>query len=111
MEHCPDATMKRGPHKSALKHSSFLDEEMATMVSRSQWMVLLYSIVRDMAKLRVAPIGVIPQHKRRPCTIVDYSYSRLNAETLLLGPSEAMQFGGALPRVARGSAARPCLHV
>jgi hypothetical protein len=94
-----DAAMKRGPHKSALEHSAFLDEEMATMVSRGQWMVLPYSMVRDMPNLRVSPIGVVPQHERRPRTIVDYSYSRLNAETLLLGPSEAMQFGRALPRV------------
>jgi hypothetical protein len=94
-----DAAMKRGPHKSALEHSSFLDEEMATMVSRGQWMVLPYSVVRDMTKLRVSPIGVVPQHERRPRTIVGYSYSRLNAETLLLGPSESMQFGRALPRV------------
>jgi hypothetical protein len=94
-----DAAVQRGPHKSALEHSSFLDEEMATMVSRGQWMVLPYSVVRDMAKLRIAPIGVVPQHDRRPRTIVDYTFHRLNAETLPLAPSEAMQFGRTLQRL------------
>jgi hypothetical protein len=94
-----DAAVKRGPHKSALEHSSFLDEEMATMVSRGQWMVLPYSTVREMERLRIAPIGVIPQHARRPRTIVDYSYYKLNSETVLLAPSEAMQFGRALYRL------------
>jgi hypothetical protein len=91
--------MKRGPHKSAIEHSSFLDEEMATMVSRGQWMVLPYSMVRDIPGLRISPIGVVPQHDRRPRTIVDYTYYRLNADTVLLAPSEAMQFGRALQRI------------
>jgi hypothetical protein len=91
--------MKRGPHKSATEHSEFLFEEMATMVARGQWMVLPYSVVRDMDNLRIAPIGVVPQHERRPRTIVDYTYHSLNAETVPLAPSEAMQFGRALPRV------------
>ena len=94
-----DAAMKRGPHKSAIEHSSFLDEEMATMVARGQWMVLPYSVVREMDRLRVAPIGVVPQHDRRPRTIVDYTFYRLNEETVLLGPSEAMQFGRTLQRL------------
>jgi hypothetical protein len=94
-----DAAIKRGPHKSAIEHSSFLDEEMATMVSRGQWMVLPYSVVREMDRLRVAPIGVVPQHDRRPRTIVDYTYYNLNAETVLLAPSESMQFGRTLQRL------------
>jgi hypothetical protein len=91
--------MQRGPHKSAAEHSEFLDSEMATMVERGQWMVLPYSVVRDMDNLRIAPIGVVPQHDRRPRTIVDYTYYRLNAETVPLAPSESMQFGKTLPRV------------
>jgi hypothetical protein len=82
--------MKCGPHKSSTEHSSFLDEEMATMVSHGQWMVLPYSIVRDIPGLRIAPIGVVPQHDRRPRTIVDYTYYHLNAETVFLDPSKAM---------------------
>jgi hypothetical protein len=94
-----DAAMARGPHKSATEHAAFLDEEMATMVERGQWMVLPYELVRDMDKVRISPIGVVPQHDRRPRTIVDYSYHNLNAETVPLAPAEAMQFGKALPRL------------
>jgi hypothetical protein len=94
-----DAAMKRGPHKSALEYSDFLNDEMAVMCERGQWMVLPYEAVREEPTLRVAPAGVVPQHARRPRTIVDYSYSRLNQETIRLAPSESMQFGRALPRL------------
>lgn len=94
-----DAAMKRGPHKSAIEHSEFLDDEMATMVAKGQWMVLPYSMVREMEGVRIAPIGVVPQHDRRPRTIVDYTFYQLNAETVLLAPAEAMQFGRTLQRV------------
>jgi hypothetical protein len=43
-----------------------------------------YYDVREMDRLWVAPIGVIPQHEHHPCTIVDNTYYRLNAETVLL---------------------------
>jgi hypothetical protein len=69
------------------------------MTERGQWMVLPYSEVRHEPTLRIAPIGVVPQHERRPRTIVDYSHSYLNQETVRLAPSESMQFGRTLPRL------------
>jgi hypothetical protein len=94
-----DEAIKRGPHKSALEFSDFLTEEMTSMVARGQWMVLPYNLVRDEPTLRIAPAGVVPQHDRRPRTIVDYSHSNLNQETVRLAPSESMQFGRTLPRL------------
>ena len=94
-----DAAIARGPHKSAREFLTFLRGEMADMVRKAIWMVLPYSRVKHLKNLRVSPIGVVPQHSRRPRTIVDYSFSDVNGETLHLSPREAMQFGRALERL------------
>jgi hypothetical protein len=96
-----DAAVQRGPHRSATEHLEFLRTEMADMVKKAIWMVLPYSLVKDLKDLRISPIGVVPQHDRRPRTIVDYSFYGLNDETLRLAPREAMQFGRALERILR----------
>jgi hypothetical protein len=44
-------------------------------------------------------MGVVPQRERRPRTIVDYSYSSINEQTLPTAPQESMQFGRTLLRV------------
>jgi hypothetical protein len=72
---------------------------MADMVDKAQWIVLPYSLVDHFPALRISPIGVVPQHERRPRTIVDYTYSGFNADTVPLCAPEAMQFGRALLRV------------
>jgi hypothetical protein len=94
-----DAAMERGAHQSAKLHREFLYEEMADMVDKAQWVVLPYSLVDHYPQLRISPIGVVPQHERRPRTIVDYTYSGLNTDTVPLCAPEAMQFGRALLRV------------
>lgn len=72
---------------------------MADMVRKAIWIVLPYPKVRHWPNLRVSPIGVVPQHGRRPRIIVDYSYYLLNQETAKLTPQESMQFGRALERI------------
>ena len=94
-----EQAIRRGPHKSAHEHSEFLAEEMSTMCERGQWMVLPYDLVKHLPNLRISPLGVVPQHDRRPRTIVDYSYYGINDDTIPLSPDESMQFGRALDRV------------
>jgi hypothetical protein len=94
-----DAAMDRGAHQSAKLHPEFLYEEMADMVDKAQWVVLPYSLVDHYPDLRISPIGVVPQHDRRPRTIVNYTYSGVNADTVPLCAPEAMQFEWALLRV------------
>lgn len=94
-----DEAIGRGPHKSAHEHHDFLGDEMATMVHRGQWMVLPYDLVKNIPNLRISPLGVVPQHDRRPRTIVDYSFYGINDDTIPLAPHESMQFGRALDRV------------
>jgi hypothetical protein len=93
-----EATVRRGPHKSATEYLDFLRTEMAEMIQASQWLVLSYSKVRGHKGLRASPIGVMPSKGRQPRPIVDYSYFGLNAETLPIAPMDSMQFGKALER-------------
>jgi hypothetical protein len=97
-------TMARGPHKSALEYADFLGEELVEFVLKGQWIVLPYHIVQALPRrirkrLRVSPMGVVPQRDRRPRVIVDYSFFGVNAETVKLAPREAMQFGKALEQI------------
>ena len=94
-----DAAVLRGPHQSSFQHIDFLRDELADMVARATWIVLPYSRLRHLPNLRISPMGVVPQHERRPRPIVDYTFSGVNQETILLAPREAMQFGRALERI------------
>jgi len=94
-----DAAVHRGPHRSAHDFVDFLRDELADMVDRATWVVLPYSLLRHLPDLRISPMGVVPQHERRPRPIVDYSFSGVNRDTLSLAPHEAMQFGHALERI------------
>ena len=85
--------MQHGPHKSAIGHQAFLEEEMTQMSHKGQWMGLPYHLVHHLPNLCTSPIGVVPQHKCCPCMIVDLSFFRVNKETVPLAPSELMQFG------------------
>ena len=93
--------LARGPHKSAHEHREFLRNEMADMVAAGQWMVLPFKVAETLPGLRLSPIGVVPQHDRRPRTIVDYSYYGLNDATKPDVCMESMQFGKALDRIIR----------
>jgi hypothetical protein len=89
----------RGAHKSARDHAEFVCEELLEFCARGYWIVLPLSAVQNWPKLRLSPMKVVPQRKRRPRLIVDYTFSNVNQETLRLAPPEDMQFGRALQRV------------
>jgi hypothetical protein len=61
--------------------------------------VLSYDQVRHRPNLLVSPLGVVPPCDRRPQLIVDYIFSGVNEDMLLLAPKEAMQSGRVLQRV------------
>lgn len=63
----------------------------------------------DILDLRISPMGVVPQRERRPRTIVDYTFSKVNQDTDRQAPREAMHFGRALNRVLHTiHQAEPC---
>ena len=90
--------MERGARKSALQHPDLLEGEFVEMMQKGQWILLPYKSVRGLRNLRLSPLGFIPQRNLVPRTIVDYTFSRVNSETLRLAPAEAIQFDRALPR-------------
>ena len=93
--------LSRGPHKSCADSTEFLQEEFADMVSKGQWVVLPASAVKHLPGLRVSPMGMKEERDRRDRVIIDYSFSNVNQETLLLVATDAMQFGHALDRILR----------
>ena len=93
------AALQRGPHKSAKEHVSFLREEFTSMMEKGHWALLPARLLKHLPDIRFSPLGVVPQHERRPRTISDYSFYGINADTLQLAPPEAMQFGRALQRL------------
>ena len=98
-----EATMQRGPHKSAVEYVDFLQEELLDFVQKGFWMILPVRLLKKYnmiyKSLRVSPMGVVPQRARRPRIIVDYSFFGLNEETIKMAPKDAMQFGKALQRI------------
>ena len=93
-----DEAIRRGCHGSAREYAEFLRTEILDFVRKGFFIVLPYSSVRHMRRLRLAPMGVVPQRNRRPRAIVDYSWHGLNDSTVPLAP-DSMQFGRALQRV------------
>ena len=69
------------------------------MCQRRHTMVLPLSAVTDISGVQVSPPMVTEQRNRRPRTLCDLTYSRVNENTALLAPNESMQFGRALRRL------------
>jgi len=69
------------------------------MVRMGFWTVLPYSAIRGHPHLKISPSGVVPQRDRRPRPIMDYTFSNVNAHSVDIAPTHAMQFGAALQRL------------
>jgi hypothetical protein len=90
-----EARLLRGLHKSCNEHIDFVRDEMLLFALSGFWTLLPYRLVKDMPNLRLSPLGVVRQRR----VIADYSFWGVNADTIKLSPSEAMQFGPALERL------------
>merc|ERR1719491_239650 len=69
------------------------------MCQRRHTMVLPLSAVRDIDRVQVSPPMVAEQRDRRPRTLCDLTYSKVNENTAPLAPQHSMQFGRALRRL------------
>ena len=98
-DHC----IQRGCHVSAIEHQDFLRGEMTEFVENGFWAVLPYDVVRDLEALQLWPAAIKEERDRKPRLLCDHSWPwgwpSINETTLAHAPAEAMQFGGALPRV------------
>jgi hypothetical protein len=54
------------------------------MINKGQWIILPYSVVKDLPGLRISPLGVVPKQGRCLRWIVDYSWWDVNSDTLPL---------------------------
>jgi hypothetical protein len=93
------STIKRGSHQSACQHSDFLCEEFFDMIRKGHRVLLSAHLVLEDDKLRLSPLGVVPQRDRRPRTICDYTIFSVNLDTTPLTPTGSMQFGKTLCRI------------
>ena len=84
---------------------------MAEMARLGYWTVIPYRLIHRLLKrLRLSPAGVIPQRDCHHHTIIDYTFSGVNDETLRLSPKKAMQFGRALHRLLHHIRFAPAEH-
>jgi hypothetical protein len=89
----------RGSHRSATEYIEFVREEFSDMVRKKYWTVLPAAEIIQHEELRLSPLGVVPQHDRRPRIICDCTFSGVNDATQHTGLQEAMRFGKALRRI------------
>jgi len=69
---------------------------MLDFVNKGFFILLSWSLVKDLPSLRVSPLAITPQCKQQPWLMVDHSFYGINAETIKLAPNKAMQFGRTL---------------
>ena len=82
--------LNRGTNQYTMAHIVFLREEFALMVEKGQWVVLNYSVAKELPGLRIIPTGVKGERYQRPRWLGDYSYSNINHETLPIATLSAI---------------------
>jgi hypothetical protein len=69
-----------------------LAKEFAAMIGKIQWVFLPWSYASTLDGLRLSPVGVVPYFNLLPTTCS----MKINSETFLDVPHDAIQFGQAL---------------
>ena len=85
------------------------------MVGKGQWVMLLYLVTQNLPGLRLSPPGVKEERDRLPGWLRNYSYSRLNCNTIPLTELLSVKYGRSLDCLLRKnnceSGPRIFLHV
>ena len=71
------------------------------MVAKGQWVLLPYSVTKQLPGLRLSPPGVKIERYCGPCWLGDYSFNPINVKTLPICDMSAMQYGRFLHRLLR----------
>jgi len=85
--------------KSAQMHKEFIQEEMVDFIEKGFWVVLPYSIAKDLPDSAYSPLETKEEHDRQARLVVDHSWFLINELTKAHPHPEVMQFGGTLPRL------------
>ena len=88
-------------HTSARKEAEFIHTELAKQVQAGNVAVFPLEAVTFLKNLWLLPVVFIPQVRRRPRLIYDFTWSGLNKTSKRLAPMEAMRFGGAPQRILK----------
>jgi hypothetical protein len=78
--------LKRGAHRSAMEHLEFVRDEFTDFAKKGYFLVLPVSSVLQENRLRLSPLGVVPQVGRRPRLICDLSFFGVNASSVSSAP-------------------------
>jgi hypothetical protein len=60
------------------------------MIRKNQWILLPAALVMTEEELQLTPLVVLPQRNRRPGSIIDYTFYRVNEDAVVMAPPEAM---------------------
>ena len=71
------------------------------MVGKGKWLVLTYSVVNELPRMRLIPPGAKEERYRRPILLGNYSYSSINAKYLPIATLVTMKYGQTLDRLIR----------
>jgi hypothetical protein len=82
--------LERGPQQSVNAQNAFLRGEFAATILKKKWILLPTKLVLTEEELRLSPLDVLPQHDWRPRSIINYSFSRINNDTVIMAPPQAM---------------------
>ena len=64
-EECQQA-LDCGAHQSMMAYVLFIWEQFALVVGKAQWVVLTYSVAKELPGLGISPTGVKEERDRRP---------------------------------------------
>lgn len=95
--------MEQGPHHSAKEYAPFVHEKFVDFVKKQCWAILPYCVVWRLKRLRLSPLGAVPQQDQQPRLIVDLSFFMVNQECIPIAPIESMQFRRAVQQSYNGS--------
>ena len=56
-----EAALKRGPHFLSKEGIEFLQNEIADMINKQQWIVLPVDMIKRMFSLQLSRIGLVPK--------------------------------------------------
>ena len=80
---------------------TFLREEFVLMVGKGQWVVLTYSVARELPGLRIRPHVKKEERDQKPRWIGGYSYSNINSNSLTISTLYIIHYEQDLYRLIR----------
>jgi len=87
-----DDCIAYGFHKLAEMHKEFILEEMADFIEKGFWVVLPYSIAKDLPNSAYSPLETKEERNHRAHLVVDHSRFLINELTKAYLYPEVMQF-------------------